>query len=195
MPLWIKLFQTIFVIVFVPVYWKIVGPLNFLWFSDIALFVSVVALWRESRLLASMMAISVAILECVWVIDFFGHMIKGEKFLGLAHYMFGNEDPTIIKILSGIFHFVLPALSFWMVRRLGYDSRAFKYQTVVCWVVLPVTFWLADKSANINWVWGLGSEPQTTLPPLLYLGLLMLAFPFLVYWPSHKLFAWVALKC
>jgi hypothetical protein len=37
-PLWIKLFITLFLCVLVPVYWRNFGPANFLWGSDIALF-------------------------------------------------------------------------------------------------------------------------------------------------------------
>ncbi len=43
----------------VPVYWLHHGPANFLWACDIALLVTVAALWRASRLLASMMAVAV----------------------------------------------------------------------------------------------------------------------------------------
>ena len=55
-PLWLKITYTLFVSSVVPVYWRRYGPANFLWFSDIALLVTVPALWLESPLLASMMA-------------------------------------------------------------------------------------------------------------------------------------------
>ena len=58
-PLWIKLGYTVFVGVLVPVYLRHYGPANFLWFSDIALFMLVAALWWENRLLASMAALAV----------------------------------------------------------------------------------------------------------------------------------------
>ena len=48
-PLWIKIAYTLFICVLVPVYWVQYGPGNFLWFSDIALFVTAAALWLETR--------------------------------------------------------------------------------------------------------------------------------------------------
>lgn len=50
---------------------KIMDPEIFLWFSDIALFAVGIALWTKSRLLISMMAVGVFILEIGWNIDFF----------------------------------------------------------------------------------------------------------------------------
>ena len=57
--------------VLVPVYWAQRGPANFLWASDIALLVTVGALWRESRFLSSMMAVAVLLPELGWNVDFF----------------------------------------------------------------------------------------------------------------------------
>ena len=56
-PLWLKLVYTGFVVVTVPVYAVKYGFRNFLWFSDIGLLLTVPALWLESSLLASMMAV------------------------------------------------------------------------------------------------------------------------------------------
>jgi hypothetical protein len=56
-PLWLKLALTAFTAVLIPVYWMEYGFLHFLWISDIALFATVVLLWRPSRLLNSMLAL------------------------------------------------------------------------------------------------------------------------------------------
>jgi hypothetical protein len=47
-PLWLKVAYTAFVAVLVPYYWHTYGPVNFLWFCDIALLVTLAALWLES---------------------------------------------------------------------------------------------------------------------------------------------------
>ena len=70
-PLWLKITYTVFVCVLVPVYWRQYGPTNFLWFSDIALLALVPALWLESPLLVSMMALAVLVPELAWNIDYF----------------------------------------------------------------------------------------------------------------------------
>ena len=82
--LWLKIAYTLFICVLVPVYWVQYGPGNFLWFSDIALFVTAAALWVESSLLASMMALSVLVLESVWIIDFIIGLISGSSIIGLS---------------------------------------------------------------------------------------------------------------
>ena len=56
-PLWLKVTYTAFLAVLVPVYWYNYGPTNFLYFCDIALFVTLIGIWRESALLVSMAAV------------------------------------------------------------------------------------------------------------------------------------------
>src|SRR5918993_3831394 len=76
-PLWLKVSFTLFVFLLVPVYWKQYGPGNFLWFSDIALLLTVPALWLESSLLASMILISIGLLELLWILDFLVRLTVG----------------------------------------------------------------------------------------------------------------------
>jgi hypothetical protein len=170
----------------VPVYWIHWRPKNFLWFSDIALLTTAVALWLESSLLASMMLLAIALPELAWNADFFGRLLTGRHVLGLSAYMFDSEKPGFLRALS-LFHVVLPIVLVWMVARLGYDERALVSQTVVALVVLPATYWLTDATDNINWVYGPGTKRQSWMPPLAYLTLLMVFFPVVVYLPVHLL--------
>jgi hypothetical protein len=65
LPLWPKIAYTLFLAVIVPAYWVRNGLANFLWFSDIALVATGAALWLESSLLASAMAVGVFLPELV----------------------------------------------------------------------------------------------------------------------------------
>jgi hypothetical protein len=188
LPLWIKIAYTLFVIVLVPVYWVHYGPANFLWFSDIALFTTVAALWLESRFLASTMAVGVLLLELTWNIDFFVRLLTGAEWVGLAGYMFDSSKPRSLRGLS-FFHILLPILLVWMVARLGYNRRALPAQTLLAWLVLPVSYFFTDPAKNINWVFGPGSEPQRSMPSILYLAILMAFLPLTVYLPTHLLLA------
>lgn len=183
-PLWIKLIYTLYLAVLVPVYWAKYGPQNFLWFSDIALLLAAAALWMESPLLASMMALAVTLPELAWNAGFFGRLLFGMNMGGLSGYMFDARTPLYLRALS-LFHVILPILLVWMVYRLGYDRRAWLAQTLVAMLVLPATYWLTSPEHNINWVFGPGSRPQTRMPPLLYLGLMMVLFPLAIYLPTH----------
>jgi len=184
--LWLKISYTLFICVLVPVYWVQYGPGNFLWFSDIALFVTAAALWVESSLLASMMALSVLVLESVWIIDFIIGLISGSSVIGLSAYMFDSKISLSIRALS-LFHIILPLLIVWLLYRFGYDTRALIAQTLLAWIVLPVSYFLTKPSENINWVYGPGGGPQKWMPAALYLVLLMLAFPLVLYLPTHFL--------
>ena len=69
-PLAVKLGFTAFMAVLVPVYWLNYGPTNFLYFCDVALFLTLAAVWTESALLASMAAVGIVLPQLVWVLDF-----------------------------------------------------------------------------------------------------------------------------
>ena len=183
-PLWIKLAYTLFVAITVPVYATKYSRGNFLWFSDIALLATVATLWFESPFLASMMAVGVLLPEVLWNISFFGQLLTGKRVSGLADYMFDTRKPLYLRALS-LFHVFLPALLVWMIARLGYEPAAWIAQTALAWLVLPLCYWFTDPAENVNWVFGPGNQRQNRLAPLVYLGLLMVGFPLLIYLPTH----------
>jgi len=180
----LKLTYSIFVAWVIPIYWKQYGPANYLWFSDVALILLVPALWLESKLFFSALAVSVVLLELLWNVDFFVRLLTRSQLVGLSDYMFDSTISRSIRALS-LFHVFLPAILIWYVYRLGYDSRAFLVQTFSAWVVLLLSFFLTKPKDNINWVYGFGKKPQTRLPKVIHLLLLMLGLPVLVYLPSH----------
>jgi hypothetical protein len=187
-PLGLKIIYTLFVCALVPTFWRQYGPANFLWFSDIALLALVPALWLENALLVSMLAISVVFFEALWNVDFFFRVATGRSLIGLSAYMFDPKIPLFIRGLSS-FHILLPLLLLWTLYRLGYDQRAFLWQTLVSLVVLPLSYLVSNARENVNWVYGFGENPQRILPPPLFVILLMLLFPLAVYLPTHLLFA------
>ena len=188
----IKLAYTLFLLILVPVYWAHYGPRNFLWFSDIALLGMGAALWLESGLLASMMMLAVLLPELAWNLDFFGRLLTGHRMLGMSAYMFEGTRPRFLRALS-LFHVPLPLGLVWLVVRLGYDRRAWLYQSLLALVVLPVSYWLTDPTENVNWVHGLGT-PQTALGPWAYLALLIIAFSLVLYLPPHLAFVYLPLS-
>ncbi len=185
-PLWIKLAYTLFVAITVPVYAIKYSRGNFLWFSDIALLATVAALWFENRFLASMMAVGVLLPEVVWNVGYFWQLLTGKRVSGLSDYMFDSRKPLYLRALS-LFHVFLPALLVWMIARLGYEPEAWIAQTALAWFVLPLCYRFTDPAENVNWVFGFGNKPQKLMPPLAYLGLLMVGFPVLIYLPTHLL--------
>ena len=193
-PLSLKLPYTAFVAVLVPYYWRTYGPLNFLWFCDVALLVTLVALWRESPFLFSMQAVAIALPQLLWVVDFTAHL-AGIHVLGAAAYMFDPKIPLFVRGLSS-FHGWLPLLLVWGVWRLGYDRRAFSAQTAAALVLLSVCYFFTPRppapasnptaAVNLNWVFGPGEDLiQTWMAPGLYLALQLVCWPLLIYLPTH----------
>lgn len=189
-PIWIKLAYTALAVVVAAVYAVKYKPSNFLWFSDIALLAMVPALWLESTLIASMMAVAVLLPEAFWTISFFLRLLTGRRLSGLTDYMFEAERPLYLRALS-LFHLALPPLLLYAVIRLGYDARAPLYQTLLAWIVLPVTYFFADPEKNVNWVRGPAGPGGGRFPDAAYLPIAMVAFPLAVYLPTHLLLTYL----
>jgi hypothetical protein len=196
-PLWLKLAYTAFLLVLVPVYWVHYTPVNFLFFCDLALFVTLAALWLENRLLTSMAALGILLPQFLWVVDFLGRLLGGVSILGMTSYMFNPELPLFLRGLS-LFHGWLPFLLFWMVWRLGYDRRALVLQTLFAWAVYLVCYFGTppppppqenpSAAVNVNYVFAFPwdeSKPQEALPPWLWLVSLMAFYPVCLFLPTH----------
>ena len=82
-PIWLKVAYSAFVTVVVPCYWVTYSPWNFLYFCDIALLVTAVAIWIESPLLISMQAIAITLPQILWVVDFLCRLIAGISITGV----------------------------------------------------------------------------------------------------------------
>jgi hypothetical protein len=193
-PCWVKAAFTAFVGVLVPYYLRTYGPTNFLYFCDVALLMAMVAVWKEDALWASMPAVGILLPQTLWMVDFLGGLF-GWHVVGLTAYMFDPGIPLFARGLS-FFHFWLPLLLLWLIKRLGYDRRACVAWTGLAWVLVLVCFFLmpappppADNPnlpVNINYVHGFSDrQSQTWLPPYVYLMLVLAGLPLCVFWPTH----------
>lgn len=181
LPLTLKLGSGALLAIIGLAYWRLYGPGNFLWLSDIALAAVTLALIFDNALLASMAAVGVLPLELVWTIDF----LSGARLFGYTGYMFDARSPRWVRALS-LFHLALPPVILFLLAKLGYDGRALFWQTVLTWIALVLSYRLTEPERNVNWVFG-PIRPQEALPAPLYLGLEMLALPCLVFAPTHVL--------
>ena len=196
-PLWIKLAYTAYVLVLVPVYWHDYGPTNFLYFCDVALLMTVPALWLENALLASAAVVGILLPQLLWQIDFLAGLF-GASVTGMTDYMFKPAKPWFTRFLS-FFHFWLPLFLVWVVWRLGYDRRALWMWTALAWALMLICYaWMpgpdphaeGDPPIKINYVYGFStSAPQTWMPGPLYLALLMVVLPAGIFFPTHLLLA------
>ena len=193
-PLWLKWAYTIFMAVLVPVYWHHYGWTNFLYFCDVALFITLMGLWKESRFWISLAAVGILLPQMLWCLDL-GIEMAGGKMTGMTSYMFDSGKPLYLRALS-LFHGWLPWLLLFSVAKLGYEPRA-----LGGWILMAVTLCviaylflppagaaLGDPNMprNVNYVFGMDDAiPQSRFAPLTYLGIWICGLVALVYLPTH----------
>ncbi len=192
-PLWVKLAFTAFMAVMVPTYLTRYGLLNFLWFCDIAMLLTLVVLWREDRLVLSIVSTGILLPQALWLVDF-AVEATGHTMLGLTSYMFRSEDPLFPRFLS-LFHGWLPLLLVYLLGRVGYDPRGWPIWSCIAAGACGLSYWLIPGPCveplpvkNVNMVYGPSETvAQTFLPPLVYLVLWIAFLICFVYYPSHRL--------
>ncbi len=194
LPLALKLGYTAFMCVLIPVYWSKYGPTNFLYFCDVALLLTLAGVWLENSLLISMSAVGILIPQMLWCADFLTQA-TGHRLVGMTAYMFDPQRSLFLRGLS-FFHGWLPFLLFYLVRKLGYDRRAWIAWTALAWALCLISFFFLPPASpdfagkltpnNIDYVWGFNdAHPQTWMPPGLFLACWMAALFALVYTPTH----------
>lgn len=70
---------------------------------------------------ASAGAIGILLPQSLWMLDFLGGIV-GQPLTGMTAYMFNDGLPLFTRFLS-LFHFWLPLLLVYLLRRHGYDRR------------------------------------------------------------------------
>ena len=200
-PLALKIVFTTYMAVHLPVYWIKYGPTNFLYFCDVALILTLLAIWPESPLLVSMACVGILVPQAVWIADFFAHL-AGFRLTGISDYMFDPAFPLWLRLFSS-FHGWLPFLLIYLVWRLGYDPHAFWLWTVLAWALLLICFFFMPpptpnpglQPVNINYVWGLSDHAaQPWVSPYVWLAGLMIGLPLFAFAPVHFLLARFAPK-
>ncbi len=190
LPLWLKIAWTIWVLCWIPVYLRQYGAQNFLFFCDLGNFLIAVALWWESPLIFSWQASSLLLFQSLFTVDLLGTLVTGRHLIGGTEYMFDTGVPLSVRLLS-LFHIVTPPLLLWAIARLGYDRRGWRWQTVTCWVVVPINY-LWRPGFDVNWARGPFFQEQHVLPGWLYLAGYLVVVPLAIYYPTHLLLEWWA---
>lgn len=185
-PRWLKPAFTLWILIWAPSYVVLLGAQNFFWLCNVASFLLLVALWSEQRTLMSMQWLAVALVGSLWSLDVATAALTGVHPIGGTEYMFDPEHPPMARAMS-LYHVVLPLVAGIGVAKLGYARRALLWQTLLTWIVVPLTYLFTEAERNINWVHGPFGQPQDSLAPWLYLFLLAVLWPVAVYLPVHLL--------
>lgn len=177
----------IFLMVLIPTYLHYYGPQNFLWLSDIGLFLTCLALWFNLPLCMSMAAVGVMILELIWCVGFFSELVFNFHVITLADYMFNPSYPLALRAIS-LFHVVTPAIWFIYLKQFGYKRQAIYYFIVVYWCDLALAYFFTSPSENINWVFMPEFLGLKCVGPTGWLLILALGFPVLFFLPTHFIY-------
>ena len=189
-PLWLKLFWTAWVIVWASVYLRQYGAQNFLFFCDMGNILIALGLWLESPLIFSWQATGLLLFQTLFIIDFVIALMSGRHVIGGTEYMFDPNISLWIRAM-GLFHLVTPPLLLWAIRRLGYDGRGWRFQTLTAWIVVPINYFWRPQY-DVNWARGLFFRPQHAIPGLLYLVAYLIIVPAVVYFPTHLFLTWLS---
>jgi hypothetical protein len=170
----------------VPVILWAYGPQNFLWLCNLAQFLILYALWSDNRLLLSSQAGVVCLVGAVWTSDLLVALATGGRSAVFTHYMF-NPELSLLARLASLYHTGLPIFVLWLLRRSGYDHRGPWLQCGIGAVVIVAGWRLTEPHRNINWVHAPFNIEQEWMSPTIYVALLLLLYPVLLYWPGHWL--------
>lgn len=184
--LYLNYFLTLFSAILIPIYWKKYGIQNFLWLSDVSLFLTLASLWTGSPLFISTAACGIGAMELVWNIDFFLNFIFHQRTIRLADYMFDNRYSYWLRGLS-LFHIAVPLTWIFYLSEFGYDQRAIYYFTALYWIIIPLTYIFTKPEENINWVFVPQVRKIHTIAPLAWVIMLMICIPTFVALPTHLL--------
>jgi hypothetical protein len=169
----------LWLLVWVPVYWRSWGPANFLHYCDIAIFLACIGFWLGNSLLLSMAAVGSMVGYLAWCLDAAWRLAIGHHLVGGTEYMWDPRFPLFARLLS-LFHVVFPVVFLYAVSRVGYDPRALAYQSILA-AVLLVAARFTNPALNINEAfrdpilhrpWG----PAPVHLVLMYVGLVLIFF-------------------
>ena len=182
----LKIALQLFLLILIPAYWYNYGSANFLWLSDVGLFLTYIGLVYKSRLVMSMAFVGVFLYETTWFIDFVYHLMFGKSIFNIVDYMF---DPDLAIWLRGLslFHLATPCIWLYYAKKWGYEPKALYYFVVLYWLDLLAVYFFTVPADNINWVFMPYFYNWQAFPPLLWLILLMLLIPVLMFLPTHYL--------
>src|SRR5258708_35276465 len=106
-PLWLKLTWTVWIIAWLPLYWRHYGLQNFLFFCDIGNTLIGVALWLESPLIFSWQACGLLLFQTLFTVGLAPAGVTGRHGLGGKGFLFGPHVPLLSRLLS-LFSIVRP---------------------------------------------------------------------------------------
>lgn len=186
LPLAARLGYTVWMLVWVAVILSEQGPQNFVWLCNVAKFLILYSVWTGDRLLLSSQAGTFVLVGAVWTVDLLLALPRGASFTGFTDYMF-NPDLALAARLASLYHLFMPLFVIWALTRTGYDRRGWWLQCVIGACAVVAAWLVTEPHRNVNWVHRPFGLEQPPLAEPLWVALLVVALPLLIYLPGHWL--------
>ena len=168
--------------VWVPAYTHYWGAQDFLYICNVGVVLTCAGLWFGNSLLLSSQAVSTVVIGTLWGIDVaWSAVTHGHALIGGTEYMWDASRPLWVRLLS-FDHLVVPATALWAIRKVGYDRRAWAFQSGVAAVVLVLSRWVAPER-NLNFAQKELVTYHSWGPAPTHLLFLWSVLVLVVYWP------------
>jgi general stress protein CsbA len=169
-------------IVWIPAYWKVWGWQNFLHICDLSLALSCAGVWFGNSLLISSQALAAIPADAAWCLDAGWRLFSGHHLFGGTEYLWDERFPLWVRLLS-LFHLFLPFILVWACTRVGYDRRALKLQTMITAALLGASRLLGPVS-NMNYMY---QDPifHKALGPAPINVAIIFSVIVILFWPVH----------
>lgn len=185
-PLGVRFAAAAFLLVWTPVYWHYWGPTNLLFLCDAAVLLGCLGLAIQSPLLISSQALAICFVSSFWTFDIVWHSLFGYSPIGGTDYMFDRNYPLWLRLIS-LYHLLLPLILLWAMSRVGYDRRAFRFQSAIAAIALLCSR-ASDPTLNINFAFSAPFFHHQLSSAPVHLALTFLAIVLVLYLPVHILF-------
>lgn len=171
--------------VWCPTYAVVWGFGNFVQLCDLAVLLTVAAVWTGSSLLLSSQAVGSLAINSIWALDVASRLVTGHHLIGGTEYMWDAQYPLWVRLLS-LYHVAVPVVLLWALRRTGYHPRGWLLQAAIS---VPVLFAsrLLGPAKNVNFAF---VDPILRIafqPAALHLAITLFGLIAILYWPTHQI--------
>ncbi len=185
----LRWFSLIWMVVWLPAYFRVWGWANLLHLCDVAVILAFVGIWWADPLLLSSQAVSSVAAGFFWILDVGWRLMTGRFLVGGTDYMWDARYPLWVRLLS-TFHVGLPLVLLWTLRKVGYDRRALGLQAAIAAVLLIISRFLSAE-LNMNYAYRDPAFHRAWGPAPAHLAMIFIPLVGLIYWPTHLLLRWL----
>jgi hypothetical protein len=185
----LRWFSLIWMVVWLPAYFRVWGWANLLHLCDVAVILAFVGIWWADPLLLSSQAVSSVAAGFFWILDVGWRLMTGRFLVGGTDYMWDARYPLWVRLLS-TFHVGLPLVLLWTLRKVGYDRRALGLQAAIAAVLLIISRFVSAE-LNMNYAYRDPAFHRAWGPAPAHLAMIFIPLVGLIYWPTHLLLRWL----